>query len=172
MNHLHDFATTANQKTREEFATAYPYNFLITKLQDDESGEWSFQTLTVVNPMFAGKPALLLNEDAHRYRVFPLVKAVNAPWPERISVGRARNNDVVLRDNSISKLHALFMLNDGPHVSVVDAGSRNGTRVNGKTIPQGEKAQVRINDRVLLGTVSLLLLDSAGLYDLIYSLRA
>ncbi|HTU58032.1 MAG TPA: hypothetical protein VMF89_06355, partial [Polyangiales bacterium] len=40
--------------------------------------------------------------------ILPLRKGEGRPFPERISVGRATNCDVVIRDASISKLHGHF----------------------------------------------------------------
>jgi hypothetical protein len=38
---------------------------------------------------------LQLSPELGRYEVYPIVKATNNPWHERVSVGRARNNDAV-----------------------------------------------------------------------------
>ena len=42
--------------------------------------------------------------------VMPLTKAEGGAFAERISVGRALNCDVVIRDESVSKLHAYFRI--------------------------------------------------------------
>lgn len=47
-----------------------------------------------------------------------------------ITVGRTRNNDIVINDERISRFHAFFQLRDGAWV-VSDAGSKNGTTVEG-----------------------------------------
>lgn len=52
---------------------------------------------------------------------------------ERITVGRAQDNDVVLPDPRVSAVHALLE-RLGPHWSVRDLGSRNGTVVNGQRL--------------------------------------
>jgi hypothetical protein len=62
-----------------------------------------------------------------RHFVLPLIKrSPDTVSPGRISVGRARNNDVVLRNDSISKLHAWLEIGQ-LGLSVSDAGSKNGT---------------------------------------------
>lgn len=49
-----------------------------------------------------------------------------------IGLGRTRNNDIVLPFDDISKYHAYFTLgSSGGAISVADAGSKNGTFVNG-----------------------------------------
>ena len=52
---------------------------------------------------------------------------------ERITVGRSEDNDVVLPDSRVSAVHALLE-RLGPHWSVRDLGSRNGTEVNGQRL--------------------------------------
>jgi hypothetical protein len=51
--------------------------------------------------------------------------------PDRISLGRARNCDIVLRDPSVSKLHAHFRVKDDGKFDLVDRLSENGTEING-----------------------------------------
>jgi hypothetical protein len=79
-----------------------------------------------------------------------LIRAVHFAWPlrkrpgagkqfsERISVGRARNNDVVLRHESVSKFHAWIARDESDAYYVADASSRNGTSLNGASV--GSKA--------------------------------
>ncbi len=51
----------------------------------------------------------------------------------RLTLGRAEDNDVVLADRRVSGVHLLFE-RIGPHWSVRDVGSRNGTIVNGERL--------------------------------------
>jgi pSer/pThr/pTyr-binding forkhead associated (FHA) protein len=84
-------------------------------------------------------------------------------------LGRARNNDIVLLDSSISKLHAHFALESGG-CALTDAGSRNGTKVNGQKLSSGKPETLRPGDALTIGRVDLLYLDAAGLYDLVSKL--
>lgn len=60
--------------------------------------------------------------------VFPVVKQpkVGNVFPDMITVGRARNNDVVLPSSEVSNFHAYFKGEDGRWY-VIDADSANGT---------------------------------------------
>jgi pSer/pThr/pTyr-binding forkhead associated (FHA) protein len=52
-----------------------------------------------------------------------------------ITVGRVGSNDVVLDDPSVSRFHAYFQHDERKDTwSVTDAGSQNGTQLNGKRI--------------------------------------
>jgi hypothetical protein len=97
--------------------------------------------------------------------VLPIAKAPENPYPERISVGRARNCDVVLRDGSVSKLHAHFYV-EGDALDLVDLESQNGTRVNGRTLAPHERERVLLGDELEFGTVRATIADAGALFDL------
>ena len=52
---------------------------------------------------------------------------------EQVSIGRSRDNTVVLDDASVSRHHA-ELLSDGTHWTLHDRGSHNGTYINGRRV--------------------------------------
>lgn len=68
-----------------------------------------------------------------------------------ISVGRSSDCDLVLGDPTVSK-HHLDLLRQGADVVVIDAGSTNGTRVNGAGIRERVLAD---GDEIRLGATVL-----------------
>jgi len=66
-------------------------------------------------------------------------------------VGRARECDVVINDESVSRHHAEFMVTGG-HVEIRDLGSRNGTMVN--AAPVEDAVPVFDGDRLTFGDVT------------------
>ena len=62
--------------------------------------------------------------------------------------GRASDNDVVIRDPTVSSHHAELRGDPLHGVEIVDLDSRNGTFVNGKRV---ERAPLRDSDRIGLG---------------------
>lgn len=107
---------------------------------------------------------------AGRY-VVPLRKraSVDATYMERISVGRAPNKDIVLRHSSISKFHAWFEVHDSGTFHVVEAGSKNGTRVNGNRIPAKEPCALQSGDSILFGSVETVLCDARALWRTLHA---
>lgn len=102
-------------------------------------------------------------------------------WRSRISVGRAPNNDLVVRHDSVSKLHAHFLVRAtdrkglvGEELVLCDVGSANGTLVNGRTVEEGEDRAVIVSagDRILFGEVECDLFDAATLYTKLRRLAA
>ena len=83
-----------------------------------------------------------------------------------ITVGRATENDVVVPDVSISRFHAFVKEGAGGEWLIHDAGSTNGTTVNGGSVPQqghGAPAELKSGDNVRLGQVELTFLEAGAL---------
>ena len=95
------------------------------------------------------------------------MKAPRKPFPERISVGRALNCDVVLREASVSKLHAHFQKVLPDEALITDVKSANGTRVNGKKIGAGMAVRVVSGDTIQFGGVVVVFVSPKALYDLL-----
>jgi hypothetical protein len=76
---------------------------------------------------------------------------------ERVSVGRATNNDIVIRDDSVSKVHAWFARGEEGNIYIADAGSRNKTMVNGVPIPLQSPEEVKAGDAIRFGAMESIL---------------
>jgi phosphoserine phosphatase RsbU/P len=70
------------------------------------------------------------------------------------SVGRAATSDIVIADPSVSRSHAEIKVTED-RIEISDAGSRNGTFVNGSRIV--ETTALNPGDRIRLGSVDALL---------------
>ena len=66
-------------------------------------------------------------------------------------VGRSADADLRLADTGVSRKHA-ELRREGGGVVLVDLGSTNGSRVNGRPV---ERAELRDGDRIQIGPVSL-----------------
>lgn len=96
----------------------------------------------------------------------PLVKRSQGTMSElRISVGRARNTDVVMRDGSVSKFHAWFEIDDGGTIRLADAGSKNGTMLRGEPLPARELQEVRYGEPIVFGAVHAFLCEPPALWE-------
>lgn len=161
------------QLTRAEFEKKYPHPWLLRELEDAEQSAM-FRTMvsvkrapTVTRKPVAGAPLLAsLAADPGRFGLYAVAKSGSNPWADRVLVGRASNNDIVLRNDRISKLHAYFQMSARGVWRVFDAKSANGTRVDGDLVPAGEEgSEVKIGQSVTFGTLSCELVSSGDLYD-------
>ena len=97
--------------------------------------------------------------------VFPLRSAVHI-----VTVGRASKNDVVITDPSVSRVHALLKRDEKGVFLMLDAGSSNGTTVNGASVltrGNGPPSQLKPGDNVRLGRVEFTFTDAAALQDFV-----
>src|SRR5262249_32961314 len=77
------------------------------------------------------------------------------PGGRRINVGRVADNEIVLNDSSVSKIHAAVMMNAEGTLLVADTGSTNGTFINGRRISYGEARTIETGDVVSFGDVEV-----------------
>ncbi len=169
-----DVARERARMTRQAFVDAFAFPFLLRGAEAGERKPMSFKTASTyattgvfdVSGQLRGdaRPADFVRTDPGAYCVHRLAKSDASPWQGRISVGRAANNDVVLQQESVSKLHAYFFHQAGAwHVR--DNGSANGTRINGHRLAAA--AIVRSGDVLEFGGVLCQLLGPAQLYELL-----
>lgn len=76
---------------------------------------------------------------------------------QRLSVGRTRENDLSIDDQSVSKIHAALVLNSEKQLMVADTGSTNGTFINHQRIAYGKAIPINDSDKLKFGTVEIAL---------------
>jgi hypothetical protein len=91
-------------------------------------------------------------------------KGADALFMDRISVGRARNKDIVLRHPSVSKFHAWFQADTSGGFRVTDPGSKNRTHVNGTTLVARQSRAVEPGDSIRFGAIECLLCSPQALW--------
>ena len=92
------------------------------------------------------------DESLLQARVIPLEKRDIDSSERMIFVGRSVNNDIVLANKMVSKLHAYFCQVPGSGVmQVVDMTSTNGTFVNGTRLAPSVKSSLQDEDVISFG---------------------
>jgi serine/threonine protein kinase len=91
------------------------------------------------------QPQLVVVAGPDRGRVFRLVEG------QTLVVGRGRSNDTRLRDARVSRVHCHVWLDEGATM-LSDAGSMNGTRVNGRRVAS---QQLQPGDLIHVGDTKL-----------------
>ena len=76
-----------------------------------------------------------------------------------LSVGRDTKNDLVVRDEMVSRNHATLYFKNGA-VSILDNGSTNGTEVNGERLAPKAWSSIAAGDRLKLGKSKFRLVDT------------
>lgn len=90
------------------------------------------------------------------------------PFKSMITIGRADHNDIQVKAGEISKFHCY--LTTGPDgVSITDAGSTNGTTVNGAPLVPKQPHKLAAGDEVALGGVLVAYHDPGTFYEFLRS---
>lgn len=125
----------------DSFQRAHPYDWLLW-----EPGDWRppANTTLVIPPPAPGRAQRRMGE--------ALALALE-PKPQ-LTFGRGPENDLSLNDGTLSNLHLVFMrAPDG--WTVRDAGSRNGTRLDGVFLTPGVPSRLSPGAKLLAGRVEL-----------------
>jgi two-component system, NtrC family, response regulator AtoC len=83
-----------------------------------------------------------------------VVTTKRLPAAGDITIGRASTCDLVIRHSSVSRHHATL------HVSplqIIDAGSRNGTRVRGQQLAAGVPTPLSVGEAIQIGSAAILI---------------
>jgi hypothetical protein len=171
-----EYLAQATRMNRQAFAAACPFLFLFGEVSLDTSlgpaqitlaneneATWTSTGSTRPTVRRSGPVSVALAV-RKRTRIFRTM----------ITVGRTRNHDIVLAHASISKFHAFFryrQTGDIEDLMLADAGSRNGTSVNGVRLSgAGEAVRIQPGDLIRLSDVELLLLEAGKLWDRVHHL--
>lgn len=138
---------------------------LVGSSGEGEGDAWSFATHSVVSPLEAGGAEA--GFDIERSVVYPLKKRLTT-FADTILVGRSSSNDVRIDHTAISKLHARIKL-DGDFFWLEDAGSRNGTFVDGERV--GVDSSVYAGDTIRFGSLSFRVHRTERFIDLLRRIR-
>lgn len=138
--------------SKSAFVKAHPYAFLVDSGQA-ELGRPSKDFETIASGGASDKE--LFRQMVHvnlESRLFRVMKRGETGFPNKITVGRSANNDVVLEHPSISKFHAFFTLNElNYNYELTDVNSMNGTKLNGSPLTSMKKREVENGDVLTFG---------------------
>lgn len=143
-HHLQHYLRLAQRTDETSFLEACPHPVLVHRAfrPGDTTG---FQTLTGASEANAA----LINS-----WVSPVVKReCSNAFTGMITIGRAGNNDVVIRFRSVSKFHG-YVQAFGHEYELVDANSSYGTRVDGLNITESAagRARLGLENTIVFGT--------------------
>jgi hypothetical protein len=97
---------------------------------------------------------------------------LDGAFPERISVGRATNKDIVLRHESVSKFHGWFEVDAALCLYVVDAGSTNHTVVRSRQLTARAREPVPPGTPIRFGSIETYVVDAASLWTVFHARSA
>jgi len=152
------------QLGRDEFlAAAAPAALVRYRTDRDDPAASGVTTLSLDEEIEETLPHGRVPLDEVDLQIFPLAKKPGASFPDRITIGRTNNNDVVIADTSISRLHA-YIRRDGASWLLADAGSKNGSWLRGETLGARRETALPSRAMIKLGDVDLTFYSASDLY--------
>jgi hypothetical protein len=161
---IRDFQKDAGSLSSEEFEDRHGSAFLLHASAGP--GPSDSAPMTIVQLDGLDEPAM-----ARTAGLSQMVYALRAQSAGHlVTVGRASNNDVVVNDSSVSRFHAFLKPMGDGRFAIHDAGSTNGTTVNGTNAPAqgyGDPLELKSGDNLHLGQVELTFLDAKALREFV-----
>ncbi|MBN1656437.1 MAG: FHA domain-containing protein [Deltaproteobacteria bacterium] len=138
----------------------------LTLLEEQRDHSWVLSQLSLIKTKTVNSEGeeMVVPQSmiAEPYYVVPIEKRSSSdPSFTEVKVGRARNNDIVLRHPSVSKLHAIFLTDQVGALGLQDAASKNKTWVNGEIITG--RVNVETGDSIRIGSVETVLCNAITL---------
>jgi len=104
---------------------------------------------------------------AHEWQVLPVVKRPDNPFPERMTVGRAVNCDIVLRVPFVSKVHAHILRGADGGFSIHDNRPSHATFHNKKKLEPGATRPLAVGDFIGFSSLEFEFVDAARLHEVL-----
>ena len=170
-----DYLNSITEVGFEQFLTMYPHAVLLEKYLAPSS-RIKVVTLETVSGLGSSK---ILSQKANSKdkailltRVIPVTKSEANSAERMYFVGRAPNNDIVLPNKMVSKLHAYLCQVPGSQAyQIVDMNSTNGTFINGRQLLPSLKQRLEDADTLSFGPeTSLEFFSPAGFCQLLQQL--
>jgi pSer/pThr/pTyr-binding forkhead associated (FHA) protein len=99
-------------------------------------------------------------------------KTTRNAFTHMVTIGRASDNDIVVADKTLSKVHGWFLppsqaSGDKESWCYVDNNSTNGTKINKHQILPQRPAHLNYGDEFVMGDLRLLFLSKENILDLV-----
>jgi hypothetical protein len=137
----------------EAFKKAHPHDWLLW-----EPGNWKPPgSTTLVGPGLSTTPTPASTGEA---LALALEKKKDGG---QLTLGRGPECDAVINDGTLSTLHLVFMQSDKGAWTVRDAGSRNGSKVDGLPLAAGQPQELKNGAKITAAGVTFTFYSPAGL---------
>jgi hypothetical protein len=167
-----EFVQEAKSLSRTSFMRSHAEPFLLHSgtLQPGVEPQGGFETRAFAE---AKRPAALSQAlrdgrlDLAIGMAAPLTKRAKNPFLDRIYVGRTANNDVVVPQTTVSKVHAYFTKKDDGAWYLVDCGSHNRTFIEEQELARDQPHRLADGAAIAFGGYAVLFLESGHFYEVL-----
>jgi pSer/pThr/pTyr-binding forkhead associated (FHA) protein len=173
---LAEYLREAAGLTSDLFVEKYNHPVLLWSERDDWIEDTAFQFETFSSEIGEQEPrkTTLGTESQIAETLIIEIRKQDSPAPSNmICAGRAANNDIVFRNNTVSKLHCYFLkIAQSDSYEIVDANSTNGTMVNNTRLVAYQNHPLDNRDTIRIGpSIQLVYLTPRRFYELLQQLQ-
>jgi pSer/pThr/pTyr-binding forkhead associated (FHA) protein len=163
-----EYLRKARGSTVAVFQQAYPHLFLYKhpkavreRREFDSDIDYATRTIDMNFDPMPAEPQLVA-----------VKKNPENPFPDRLTIGRATNCDVVIRFAFVSKVHAHLFIQGGDKLTLRDNKASNATFHNHRRLEPGSSRSVKLGDILSFGALDLELADAARVYEILRTMGA
>lgn len=161
LRRVHTYLKQRREEPRHKFLEEHRAPVLMVSLAAAEDDDGAFRTQVMTHP---GLP-VPQEEVGSSVAVVPVIKRMADAFQAFIWVGRESRCDVALPFESVSKLQAQFVKKPSGEYELIDAGSTNGTFVDGARLERNKPVAVRSGQKLRFGKVEALFLAPEAFWD-------
>jgi hypothetical protein len=111
--------------------------------------------------------------EIRKFRVLPPNPEHGKDFPRKLLVGRGTDRDLTIDHSTVSKRHAFISYDEEKQAyKLGDAGSTNGTFVNGHSVESGDPVYIRDGNIVSFGECDYMFFSPQGFSDLLKRLKS
>jgi pSer/pThr/pTyr-binding forkhead associated (FHA) protein len=136
------------------FQQAFPHDWLLW-----EPGRWKPPASSTVMLGESGGPAPASSKSADSALAVALIPSPNSSF----TLGRGNECDAPINDGTLSQLHLVLMRGPNGEWTVRDAGSKNGSWLDGKKLESGKPQPLRDGTRLVAAQVAFTYYSPAGM---------
>jgi hypothetical protein len=154
----------------EAFLSRFNHPFL---LYPEKHGAGGFATYhTRMADRGAGAKIAGSGKEIKKFRVLPPNPSLGPDFPSKLLIGRSTDRDFAIDHSTVSKRHAFIALDDERSAyRLGDAGSTNGTFLNGQSVESGEPVYIRDGNIVSFGDCDYMFFSPLGFCELLKRLK-
>ena len=161
LRRVNSYLKQRREEPRHKFLEDHREPVLVVSLGAAEEDDGAFRTQVVTKSQAVGAA----EAEGPDVAVVPVVKRMADAFQAFIWVGRESRCDVALPFESVSKLQAQFVKKPNGEFELIDAGSTNGTFVDGQRLERNKGVPIKSGQRVRFGKVEALFLAPEAFWD-------
>jgi pSer/pThr/pTyr-binding forkhead associated (FHA) protein len=162
----------ARALSSEEFIARLPEPVLVVMSQLEPDTATGDEDTQVGDDVVQGIPGTTPVEGTYpsAFETLSVRKKRHAQDRDRITLGREKTCDIVVRTPGVSRVHAHFL--PGNPLTLIDPGSHNGTYVDGQRVATGQAVPLQPGQEIVFGDLVTRLIMPEELYGLLKSPRS